>query len=74
MGQIADATARVAKYGGDPYFERHCHGKRQYPSEKDARAAAKKLHKALKRKFDAYPCKFCEFWHIGGRLKPKTQP
>lgn len=69
MNQIADAVARVSKFQGDPYFERHCHGKVPHATEAEAKKHAKRMHKLQKKKYDAYQCKFCNQWHIGGRLR-----
>ena len=47
--------------------ERTCGKKVRYPSEESAvRAADEMNHKpTTKKPLEAYPCPFCEQWHIG---------
>ena len=43
-----------------------CGTKIRYPSEQTAEIAAFNLHRSRPEKdFEAYPCGFCLYWHVG---------
>lgn len=44
-----------------------CSGKRQYPTFKDATRVALKIRQNKDgERMDAYRCRHCQHWHIGG--------
>lgn len=48
-----------------------CQGKVKYFTEKDAKVAAKYLHKKRKARFNVYSCGFCGARHIGTDRSPR---
>ena len=55
---------RVLRKAGE---ERTCGKKVRYPAEESAQRAAIEMNKkpTTKKPLEAYPCPFCDNWHIG---------
>lgn len=49
----------------NPREVRQCHGKVPLPSMERALSEAKRLHKKLKARFNAYVCPHCGAFHVG---------
>jgi deoxycytidylate deaminase len=51
-------------------IESTCGEKQKHVTEEDAIIAAKRMNKSGNafREVEAYPCAFCGWWHIGGRM------
>jgi hypothetical protein len=67
MGVLEAALYRKVHYSGIPAFDRGCDGKIPHPSEEGARRHAKRIKKAMKKRFDVYLCNFCHHFHVGTR-------
>jgi hypothetical protein len=48
----------------DEIERRQCGHKLMY-TEIEAKRAAKAMHKRHKARFTAYPCPWCQHWHVG---------
>jgi hypothetical protein len=48
-----------------------CGKKVDYKSETTARSAAVALSLTYKKQMEAYPCPWCQGWHIGREMLPK---
>lgn len=46
---------------------RQCRGKIPYQSEREAKDAARRMHKKKKAPVQHYQCQWCPWWHIGGK-------
>lgn len=46
-------------------YDRQCRGKVPYLNLKTAEAEAKRMHKRMKAKFNAYVCPHCQQFHVG---------
>ena len=47
--------------------DRACVGKVAYPTQNEARHAAKIVARAKQRRVDTYHCPFCALWHLTKR-------
>jgi len=47
--------------------ERSCSRKVRHKSGEVAAAVARGMEKKLGREMEAYPCDYCDGWHVGGR-------
>jgi hypothetical protein len=68
---MRDVAMKAANIGFFEY-ERGCHHKVRYSTEREAKDAARVMHKKHHKKFDAYPCRFCAEFHVGTRTKPRS--
>ena len=48
---------------------RSCESKKSYPRETDARMVIQRREKAGRIMLKAYPCKYCNGWHISKRIR-----
>lgn len=42
-----------------------CARKRRWLTRADARRAARKLERSFRERYYAYPCEFCNYFHVG---------
>lgn len=62
--EIRDLHLTAGRAAGE---ERTCGKKVRYPSEESAGRAADEMNRkpSTRKPLEAYPCAFCEQWHIG---------
>lgn len=74
MGEFArmdDLTREVHYAAGREYGkEAVCEGKTQYAAEVNAVEEAARITTA-KLPIEAYPCAYCDHWHVGRALSPR---
>lgn len=50
-------------------YESGCEKKVVFVSTQEARRAAKKMKQTHKTDVISYKCRYCKYWHVGGRKK-----
>lgn len=61
------------EFAGNAHYERSCHGKLQCQTEKEAKRAARRMHKIWHKKYESYRCRYCGLWHCGTKKKRVNQ-